>query len=52
MHDDKIRAKKKREEETTFLDKSLSFNLSILFLEIHIRSSHHRPSNNIPKIKD
>jgi hypothetical protein len=50
MYVDKISAKKKK--ETTFLDKSLSFDLSILFLEIHRRSPHHKPSKDIPKIRD
>jgi hypothetical protein len=54
MHVDKIGVKKKqqKEEEIVFLDKNSSFDLSILFLEIHRRSPHHRPSNDIPKIKD
>jgi len=54
MHVDKIGVKKKqqKEEEIVFLDKNSSFDLSILFLEFHRRSPHHRPSNDIPKIKD
>jgi hypothetical protein len=47
MHADKIGAKKK-----VFLDKASSFDLNILFLEIPRRSPYHRPSNDIPKIKD
>jgi hypothetical protein len=50
IHANKISAKK--EEETIFLNKASSFDLSILFLEIHRRSPHHRPSNDIPNIKD
>ena len=48
MHADKISVKK----ETVYLDKASSFDLSILFLKIHRRSPHHRPSNDILKIKD
>jgi hypothetical protein len=48
MHADKIGAKKRKQP---FLDKSSSFDLSLLFLEIHRRSPHRRPSNEIPKIK-
>jgi hypothetical protein len=51
MHTDKISVRKK-EREIIFLDKASSFDLSILFLEIHIRSPHHRPSNDILNIKD
>jgi hypothetical protein len=46
MHADKVGAKKKK---TIFLDESSSFDLSLLFLEIHRR--WRRPSNEIPKIK-
>jgi hypothetical protein len=49
MHADKIGAKKKK---TIFLDESSSFDLSLVFFEIHRRSPHRRPSKGIPKIKD
>jgi hypothetical protein len=49
MHADKIGAKKKK---TIFFDESSSFDLSLVFFEIHRRSPHRRPSKGIPKIKD
>jgi len=48
MHTDKIGAKK----QTIFLDKALSFDLSIFFFEIHRRSPLHVSLKDIPKIKD
>jgi hypothetical protein len=46
MNADKIDAKK----ETIFLDKASSFALNILFFQIHRRSLHHVPSNDLFKI--
>jgi hypothetical protein len=48
MHADQIGAKKK-----IFLDESSSFDLSLLF-SLKFTEGHliHRPSNDIPKIKD
>ena len=49
MHADKIGAKKKK---TIFLDESSSFDFEpFVFLEIHRKSPHHRPSKDIPKIR-
>jgi hypothetical protein len=49
MHADKIGAKKRKQ---SFLMNPQVFDLSLLFLEIHRRSPHRRPSKDIPKIKD
>jgi hypothetical protein len=49
MHADKIGAKKRK---TIFLDESSSFDFEpFVFLEIHRKSPHHRPSKDIPKIR-